>query len=323
MAEDSRGKAPAPRPQDRSGRSSQAHSRYSARLIALLALLLALAVAAGAWVVNRVSAPAAPTSRSSMAAAPAPFQPQASKAQYQALQAVEHKPSKANAQGTFVVCKNGVGTTIASVPTVEVYMDFLCGGCGELHQALDPTLIKMVRAGQINLGFNSMDFLDRLRQDQYSSRVASAVASVAQEDPDHFLDAVAHFFQKDIQPSESNPEPISNDQLAQELKSVGVPQKVAQQAASGEYIDWVQKLNAYTVTRSELRHPSGSQQGEMTTPTVLINNSYWDSDQVSARVGADGLPEALCQALGLPVKQVGVPSAVPQIGSRYRPLTQA
>lgn len=238
--------------------------------------------------------------------------------EYRALQAVSHKPTKADSQGGLIVSKNGVGKPSDHVPTVDIYMDFLCPPCAELHRALDPSLKKMVEAGQINVGIHTMDFLDRLRSDQYSSRAASAIATIAELDQYHVIDVVASLYAQDFQPSEDDKTPITNEQLAHRIMSVGVSDAVAQQAASGEYIEWAQKLNEYTKTRQELMHTSGSYKGKLTTPTVIINNTYVEAEETSST--STGYLEYLLKAIGLKSTEVGVAGKIPSIGATGRPL---
>ncbi|WP_161522280.1 DsbA family protein [Bifidobacterium xylocopae] len=235
-----------------------------------------------------------------------------------ALQAVPVKPSKADAQGGIVVGQQGVGKLRGTVPTIDIYMDFLCPPCGNLHRTLDTSLFSMVKAGQINLGIHFMDFLDRVRSDEYSTRAASAATTVAQEDPDHFLEVVASFYQSDFQPEEKRDGEVSDSRLAERMVSLGVPQTVARRAAGGEYKEWVRKVNAYTLTRSELRNPDGDNKGRMTTPTVTVNGHFLRISHI--KPGPDAARTALCRAIGLDPGQVGKADELPSIGGGGKPF---
>ncbi|KFI40050.1 protein-disulfide isomerase [Bifidobacterium actinocoloniiforme DSM 22766] len=294
---------------DDGGSVSSSHRRLLTVLAAVL--VLAALVAVGAFVVHRSghgggAEPAATTTG-------APTKNDA----YQALAAVRVKPSKADDLGGILVSKEGVGKPISAVPTVDIYMDFLCPPCGRLHRSLDPTLIAMVKAGQINLGIHFLDFLDQQRSDQYSTRAASAAASVAQEDPERFLDVVASFYKQDFQPSEQGGADVSDDQIAKRIMSVGVPEAVARKAASGEYREWVHQLNDYTITRHELENPEGESKGRLSTPTVIINGVFMQISHI--KPGDDEARKALCQALGLDENQVGRAGSLPSIGGTGRP----
>ncbi|BDR54719.1 protein disulfide-isomerase [Bombiscardovia apis] len=293
----------------------QAKSRKGLVTVLGLVIIVALVCAGAFWVHNSdpITSPTASETSAAAARAPKPVQNK----EYEALQAVVHKPSVADNQGGIIVSKEGVGRASANVPTFDIYMDFLCPPCASVHRTLDPSLEKMIQAGQINVGMHFMDFLDRTRSDQYSSRTASAAATVAQEDPKHFFDVVASFYAEDFQPAEEAGKDISDEQLAERMMSVGVPESVAKKAASGEYIEWTQKLNAYTVTRAELAHPDGSDKGKMTTPTIIINNTYLQINHI--RGGADDVRKALYKAIGLDENQVGKAGSLPAIGATGKP----
>ena len=235
----------------------------------------------------------------------------------QAVAKVKEKPSAANDQGGFLISSQGLNKPVAKAPTVEIYMDFMCPGCGALHRGLDSTLTGLVDAGQINLVIYPMSFMDRLSTDNYSSRTGTATIYVAQHDPDHLLPFIANLYAKDFQPDESDYHPISNDKIRQQAIKAGVDPKVADQAVKGRYRAWIKAMDAYTPLRKELWNPSGSNKGQMTTPTVRINGNYWELGNLS-RAGLD-YSSGLLKALGLDQSKVGVKGAMPAIGASGQP----
>ena len=235
----------------------------------------------------------------------------------QAVARVKEKPSAANDQGGFLISSRGLGKPVAKAPTVEIYMDFMCPGCGALHRGLDSTLTGLVDGGQINLVIYPMSFMDRLSTDNYSTRTGTATIYVAQHDPDHLLPFIANLYAKDFQPDESNYQPISNDKIRQQAIKAGVDPKVADQALKGHYRDWIKAMDTYTPLRKELWNPSGSNTGQMTTPTVRINGNDWDLGNLS-RAGLD-YRAGLLKALGLDQSKVGVKGAMPAIGASGHP----
>ncbi|MSD90807.1 DsbA family protein [Bifidobacterium asteroides] len=235
----------------------------------------------------------------------------------QAVAKVKEKPSAANDQGGFLISSQGLNKPVAKAPTVEIYMDFMCPGCGALHRGLDSTLTDLVDAGQINLVIYPMSFMDRLSTDNYSSRTGTATIYVAQHDPDHLLPFIANLYAKDFQPDESDYHPISNDKIRQQAIKAGVDPKVADQAVKGRYRAWIKAMDAYTPLRKELWNPSGSNKGQMTTPTVRINGNYWELGNLS-RAGLD-YSSGLLKALGLDQSKVGVKGAMPAIGASGQP----
>ncbi|MCI1634797.1 DsbA family protein [Bifidobacterium sp.] len=238
---------------------------------------------------------------------------------YQAVQSVETKPADANAKGGFLISKNGLNKKVANVPTVEEYMDFLCPGCGSFNRSVDPTLQKLVAAGQINLVVYPNAFLDSLSTDEYSTRAASAAAYIAQNDPDHLLDFIADMFAEDFQPSESSYKAVSDKQIQQVAIKAGVSETVAEKSTDGTYKTWISKVSAYSPLRQELWNVSGSNKGQMTTPTVRINSNYWDMNSVSSS-GLD-TASALIKALGISSSDVGQASVLPSIGASGKPVS--
>ncbi|MBI0047888.1 DsbA family protein [Bifidobacterium choladohabitans] len=235
----------------------------------------------------------------------------------QAVAKVEEKPSAANDQGGFLISSKGLGKPVAKAPTVEIYMDFMCPGCGALHRGLDSTLTGLVDAGQINLVIYPMSFMDRLSTDNYSTRTGTATIYVAQHDPEHLLPFIANLYAKDFQPDESDYHPVSNDKIRQQAIKAGVDPKVADQAVKGRYRAWIKAMDAYTPLRKELWNPDGSNKGQMTTPTVRINGNYWELGNLS-RAGLD-YSSGLLKALGLDQSEVGVKGAMPAIGASGQP----
>lgn len=237
---------------------------------------------------------------------------------YEAVQKVKVKPSVANDKGGILVSKAGVGKSVEKAPTMEIYMDFMCPGCGALHRGLDSTLTPMVKAGQINLVLYPMSFMDRLTTDQYSARAGSAAVYIAQNDPDHFLPFVASLYEKDFQPDEENYKPVSDKRIRQQAIKAGISPAMADRALKGQYKAWLSALNEYTPTRKELWHTSGQNKGQMSTPTVRINGTFWDLGKLStARLDYKA---GLLKALGLDPEQVGREGAMPSIGSKGSPL---
>lgn len=239
---------------------------------------------------------------------------------YQQLQDVKTKPTRADDEGGVLLSKDGYGQKVSGIPTVAVYMDFLCPGCGNLNRQLDPTLVSLMNAGQINLDLHFMSFLDPSSTDNYSSRAASSALYIADHDdnPDHLLDYISNLFAADFQPGEASAyQSVSDAQLRKQAIAAGVDESVAKAAYSGEYKPWLEAINTYTPKRSELWNSSGS----MSTPTVTINGHYWDTSQLAT---ADiSVKDAFLQSIGLSPDKVGDPASLPSIGDSQKPKSFA
>ncbi len=96
---------------------------------------------------------------------------------YDQLQKVKNKPTTADAKGGILLSKNGVGKKADGAPTVAIYMDFMCSGCGNFNRLVDPTLEKMLDAGQLNIELQPHVVRRPLEQRQlfHSSREHAAV----------------------------------------------------------------------------------------------------------------------------------------------------
>ncbi|BDR55420.1 protein disulfide-isomerase [Bombiscardovia apis] len=237
---------------------------------------------------------------------------------YDAVQQVKIKPTGANKQGGFLISKDGLDKPVAGAPTVEVYMDFMCPGCASLNRTLDPTLNKMLDAGQLNLDIYPMSFMDRLTTDEYSARAGSAGIYILEHDSKHFMAYMSNLFAKDFQPDESKYKPVSDDQIKEQMLKAGVSEQVANEALKGQYKEWLTKMNKYTPMREELWNTTGQNKGSMTTPTMRINNHFWAVTTPSS-ANMDDVTGFL-KAIGLPADQVGQAGKMPSIGDSGAPI---
>lgn len=237
----------------------------------------------------------------------------------QAAQNVKEKPRFANEKGGFSISKDGLNKPVSGAPTVEIYMDFMCPGCASLNLTLDPTLNKMLDAGQLNLEIYPMSFMDRLTTDEYSARAASAGIYILENDTKHFMPYVANLYSPDFMPEETDYKPVSDASLKAQMIKAGISEQVANEALKGQYKEWLTAMNKYTPMRSELWNTSGQSKGSMTTPTVRINNHFWPVDGPS-KAQMDAVSGFLT-AVGLSSDQVGKAEKMPAIGEDKAPIS--
>lgn len=225
---------------------------------------------------------------------------------YAAVQEASPKPSHADDKGGILVSADGYGKKVEGAPTVSIYMDFICPGCGTLNQKLDPTLIKLVEAGQLNLELHILSFMDQYSTDEYSSRAANAALYVAEhdDDPDHLLQFISNLYDDGFQPKEG-PDyvSVSDEQIREQAVKAGVSKDVADKASTRQWDSWLQAVSQYTPSRSELWNESGRLKGQFSTPTVTINGRRWNIDGLAA-AGYD-LPSGFLASIGLEENQVG------------------
>ena len=309
-------------PQERGSEdSTPAQSSRRVPLI-LVAVALVLVLAAGIymlWADHSAGNQPAQKPSSGASAAQISQGPSGDAKAYKALQEVTVKPSVADDQGGLTVSSKGVGNKkkVADAPTLEIFMDPMCPWCGKVGRVIDPQLQRMISAGQINVTYNFLNFLDSASSDQYSSRVDNALAMVAQEDPDHLPAFAAAVFAADFQPNESSYQAVSDARLADKAVGVGVPRALADRFAQGTYRPWVDKVNAYAITRKDAKDAKG----EFSTPTIMINGRVWDlTAAAKSQGGLEHLDRALLKALGLKSQDVGHQGKMPSIGAQGKAL---
>ena len=301
--------------------SAPAQSSRRVPLI-LVAVALVLVLAAGIymlWADHATGSQSAQKPSSGASTAQVSQGPSGDAKVYKALQEVTVKPSVADDQGGLTVSAKGVGSRkkVADAPTLEIFMDPMCPWCGKVGRVIDPQLQRMIGAGQINVTYNFLNFLDSASSDQYSSRVDNALAMVAQEDPDHLPAFAAAIFAADFQPDESSYQAVSDARLADQAVGVGVPRSLADRFAQGTYRPWVDKVNAYAITRKDAKDAKG----EFSTPTIMINGKVWDlTAAAKSQGGLEHLDRALLKALGLKSQDVGHQGKMPSIGAQGKAL---
>ena len=234
---------------------------------------------------------------------------------------VKVKPKRADAEGGILISDQGYGKRAEGAPTVAIYMDFMCPGCGNLNRTLDPTLIEMMDAGQLNLELHPMAFGDVWSADEYSTRAANMMLYISDhdDDPDHLLEFISKLYEEDFQPGENSGKLTSDEQLVQRALDAGVAKDVAKDSVTRRYTPWLKAVDTYTPMLSKLWNTSGQYKGQMTTPTVTINDVRWDTSEVS-QAGLD-LRSGFLQAVGIKEDKVGAKGTMPSIGDKGKPIS--
>ncbi|MBT1166628.1 DsbA family protein [Bifidobacterium simiarum] len=231
------------------------------------------------------------------------------------VQKAEPKPAHSTEKGGFVLSKNGLDKPVKGVPTVAVYMDFMCPGCGAMERQLGTTYQQMVDAGQINLEIHPMAFMDRYSTDEYSTRAGNAAIEIAESDsdPNHLLKFIELMYAEDFQPNESDYQPVSNDDIKGRAIAAGVSESVAAKATDKDYQykSWLSAMSTFTPLRSELWNRSGQLKGQMSTPTITVNGTYWDRN----KLGTTDMRTGLLKAIGLDSSAVGKEGKLPSLGT--------
>jgi protein-disulfide isomerase len=163
--------------------------------------------------------------------------------------------------GTYVLT---VGEASAPV-TVDVYSDFMCPFCGQFERAQSEDIESLVKEGTIQLKLHPMAFLDQQSNGQkFSTRAANALVTVAMNEPDKTLAFNAILFEN--QPEEGT-SGLSDTELIELAKQVGVTPETAELFKQQQYADWVAKATEAAFA-----------EGITGTPTVKINGTKFEGD---------------------------------------------
>ena len=159
-----------------------------------------------------------------------------------------------------VVWPHGLAATGGPV-VVSVYFDFMCPWCGYFEQTQGPKLDVLRAAGAVVIDSHPVAILDYASSgSNFSTRAAGAAMAVADGDPTHYFAFVEAMMAKDVQPAE-NTVGLSDAQIVEIARGVGVPQTVLDEIAAGAYQDYAAK--ATDLASQDL--------GSLHTPTILIN----------------------------------------------------
>lgn len=229
------------------------------------------------------------------------------------------KPKGVSDTYGFNISKNGYNNPVKGVPTVGIYMDFMCPGCGNFERQNSGNIEKMVNAGQINVEYHFMNFLDQASSDKYSTRAANAAIYIAQKDPEHLLKFVSKMMSEGVQPEENSGSTPSNADIVKYAEGVGIPKDVSKEAVKAGYSDWISAVNTYTTKRPSLYNLSGDYAGKsISTPAITVNGKLIDTIKAEDK-GID-TDEVLLKSLGIPKNKVGAKDYKIGLGDSGEPI---
>ncbi|BCB79634.1 thioredoxin domain-containing protein [Phytohabitans flavus] len=152
--------------------------------------------------------------------------------------------------------ENGTGIKVGSGPVqIDIYEDFICPVCGQFEQQTGGTIDQLVAQGKAAAVYHPVAFLDRASSTDYSTR--SSAASGAAAEGGKFREYAKALFAQ--QPAEGSAG-LSDDQLIQIGRSVGLGDAFAQAVRDGKYKPWT-------------AHVTDAASGDRVngTPTVRVN----------------------------------------------------
>lgn len=179
--------------------------------------------------------------------------------------------------GSITIGKDGVvpaDKVNNETPTLDVYLDPLCPGCGAFETATHEYLSEQIKSGAIQVRYFPLMFLNEYSADEYSSRTAAYMAGVAEHAPESFEGFFAKVMDIEFQPGEgSDYVSVPNSKLDEIAKEFG-----ADEAAIKKINDDLNdnQMKAYDNTLRVMKDQSlvaQSPQGSIYTPFVIPKES--------------------------------------------------
>lgn len=164
--------------------------------------------------------------------------------------------------------------------TVTLFEDYICPACGQFEQILG-TYIDGLPAQGVQVIYHPVAILDPQSQGtRYSSRAASAVACVADQDDDELTQTKAFSGLLFLnQPAEGSAG-LENEVLAQFAADAGAPEAVQTCITDETYLGWAERATE-----------DAQNAGLSATPTIWVNGTPVPQEQVSEQ-GIQALIEA-------------------------------
>lgn len=184
-------------------------------------------------------------------------------------------PKMIDKNGAFHVSSDGVqkDTKPNGNTRLDMFFDPQCPACGIVERGIGDRVDELLQQNEVDLFIYPVSFLDQTSTDNYSSRAASAVVTVAERSPEHTMDFVNRIFQEDFQPGEgASYDSVSDSDLAEAAIEVGVSEKVAKTIEDKNYLDWVLENSKKQTNRTDYFSDGFS------TPAVFFNTEYVNNE---------------------------------------------
>lgn len=192
-----------------------------------------------------------------------------------------NKPATWNTPANANAGQDGIVTGSGPV-AVDIYQDYLCPFCKQLHDSAGSQIEQMATDNKITLTIHPIAILDDRSTNKYSTRAAAAAGCAS--DGGKFLAYNDALYGN--QPAEGTAGP-SDDQLIATGKNVGLTDTFATCVNDGRYMSWP----AHTTDAASARGVSG-------TPSVFVNGTKVNptlqdiQKAVNAAAPASGTPSA-------------------------------
>ncbi|WP_291278242.1 thioredoxin domain-containing protein [Galactobacter sp.] len=155
---------------------------------------------------------------------------------------------------------------------VIVYQDLMCPYCKQFDDNFGETLAKWAEDGDVVVDHRVVSILDGMSTTQYSTRVAGAMACVADEAPSSYTAVLRAYYKAQGPKAEGGLDVsegsagLTDQQLTELAEAQGAPESVGTCIQEQRFASWV-KASTARASANDVR----------ATPTVLVAGQAWDS----------------------------------------------
>lgn len=187
--------------------------------------------------------------------------------QYRKSQEPAAIPPNATEKADGIVANPGAAS--ADAPLVEIWYDYQCPACKNFEDSLGSTIQEMARAGEINLTYHTMTFLDQNLRNDSSAKAANA--AFCADEVGKFNEYHLAVFQNQPQEGMGYTDEQLRDQFAQMAGITGADLTTFQTCVDeGRYAEYAEKTNR-----------AAGQAGVTGTPTARVDGEDLDLQTVT------------------------------------------
>lgn len=169
----------------------------------------------------------------------------------------------------------------ADAKTAELFEDFSCTHCADLHIASDEAMIEKLKAGEINVDLRPMTALDKGEEGHSTKALAAELALFANGDLAQAFTIRDYLFQN----QQTVYNKYDNDGFADMAKDYEASKEAVQDIRDGKFIETAKRMGADNMKYQE------DNTGEAWTPRVLVDGK--DIEDIEGK--RDDWPETLSQ----------------------------
>ena len=169
----------------------------------------------------------------------------------------------------------------ADAKTAELFEDFSCTHCADLHIASDEAMIEKLKAGEINVDLRPMTALDKGEEGHSTKALAAELALFAHGDLAQAFTIRDYLFQN----QQTVYNKYDNDGFADMAKDYEASKEAVQDIRDGKYLETAKRMGANNMKYQE------DKTGEAWTPRVLVDGK--DIEDIEGK--RDDWPQTLSQ----------------------------